>query len=89
MRKLLSSSEGDGTVDPNDILHPVDIFVSHLVPFRTAWSRRVEVDAGGIEVPLMSIRDLITLKKKAGRDIDLSDIESLGRYEKEKRKKTR
>lgn len=74
-------------VDPDDPFHPVDIFVRHRVPFRDAWRRRRIVPVEGTGVPLMSIRDLITLKKAAGRRQDLSDIENLRSYEKERRRK--
>lgn len=45
--------------------------------FEDAWVRRVTVRAGGVDVYLPSIDDLITTKRWAGRDRDLVDIKFL------------
>ena len=76
-------------MDPDDPFHPVDIFVHHLVPFAAAWKRRVVGDLEGVKAPLMSIRDLITLKKAANRAQDVSDIAGLRMVAHEASKKRR
>lgn len=76
-------------VDPDEPTHPVDLFVYHLVPFETAWKRRRVVGTRRKTIPLLSIRDLITLKKAANREQDFSDIRMLRQYEREARKKVR
>jgi predicted nucleotidyltransferase len=64
-------------MDPRDPLHPVDLMVVERVPFDEAWERRDRVRVRGVMVPLMSIGDLVRMKRIAGRDRDRSDIESL------------
>jgi hypothetical protein len=66
-------------IDPRDTLHPVDLMIVERVPFESAWPRRVRARLQGVGVPLMSIADLIKMKKLAGRDRDRSDIQSLRR----------
>jgi len=64
-------------IDSEDPLHPVDLMVVERVPFERAWPRRVRRLLQGVRVPLMSIPDLVKMKRLAGRDRDLSDIRSL------------
>ena len=61
--------------------HPateIDLFVEEPVPFEEAYKAcmRLEV-AGGVEATVVSLDDLIVLKRKAGRARDLDDIEKL------------
>ena len=71
-------------LDPRDPLHPVDLMVLERVPFKKSWPRRRTILVRRVSIPLMSIRDLITMKLKAGRDRDRSDIESLRNLQREK-----
>ena len=64
-------------VDPRDPMHPVDLMVVERVPFADAWDRRERVRVRGVMVPLLSLGDLIRMKRMAGRDRDRADIESL------------
>jgi hypothetical protein len=66
-------------IDPRDPLHPVDLLIIERVPFSRAYPRRVRLRVKGVVVPLMSVPDLVKMKKLAGRDRDDSDIESLKR----------
>ncbi len=47
------------------------------VSFEQAWSNRAELDLGGLKVPLISLADLRTNKRAAGRNKDLADLEEL------------
>jgi predicted nucleotidyltransferase len=47
--------------------------------FDPAYVSRKIVDINGLPVPFISLRDLITAKRTAGREQDLSDIASLER----------
>ena len=64
-------------------LHPdrpyeeVDLFLENPIDFGPAYARRVPVAAGDLSIPIASIRDLIALKRVAGREQDRSDIEAL------------
>ncbi len=57
----------------------VDILIDESIDFNGIWERRVEYRAGRVAIPTASIDDLIALKRKPGRDKDLSDIEALNR----------
>lgn len=63
---------------PLDVLH-----VGHVAgPPRTYDALRdaaLVVDLDGVEVPLAGLSDLIRMKRAAGRDQDLADIEALTR----------
>ncbi|PIP85180.1 MAG: hypothetical protein CO113_13630 [Elusimicrobia bacterium CG_4_9_14_3_um_filter_62_55] len=55
----------------------VDVFVVERIPFEEAYARRKIVNADGITVSLVSLRDLITLKRLAGRPQDREDLKAL------------
>jgi predicted nucleotidyltransferase len=57
------------------------------VDFEECYERRTEVELDGTEVKFLSLQDLITAKKKAGRLQDLADAEQLEKLEKKKKKK--
>jgi predicted nucleotidyltransferase len=47
--------------------------------FETAYAARKVTDLDGLAVPFISLEDLITAKRTAGREQDLRDIEGLER----------
>ena len=47
------------------------------VEFADAWTRRVDVDFGGVLVHVISRPDLICAKRAAGREKDLRDLRAL------------
>jgi len=49
------------------------------VRFDEAWPRRVLVEWGGVEFPVIGLDDLIAAKKAAGRERDLLDVQNLER----------
>jgi|SRR3989338_2694884 len=55
----------------------IDILINSPIPYSVAGKNRVKLKAGAISVQLVSIDDLIRMKRKAGRNQDLSDIEAL------------
>jgi hypothetical protein len=59
----------------------IDVFIDEPVPFEEAYSRRKRFHAGGggIEIPAACEADLIIMKKRAGRQQDLWDVEALSR----------
>lgn len=56
------------------------------VDFEECYERRTEAELDGTEVKFLSLQDLITAKKKAGRLQDLADAEQLEKLEKKKKK---
>ncbi len=57
----------------------VDLFARYPIPFEILWSRSVLMDLGDTKVRVCAIDDLIELKRIAGRQQDLADIEQLSR----------
>ncbi|MGH2710578.1 MAG: DUF6036 family nucleotidyltransferase [Actinomycetota bacterium] len=63
--------------DPVDSSLIVDVFVGEPIPFEDLWSRSLVLPLKSTEVRVASIPDLIELKRRAGRHVDLTDIEVL------------
>jgi hypothetical protein len=61
-------------IAPNrvDVLTSID-----AVTFEEAWPRRVASTYGGVPIALLSVEDLLTNKRAAGRRQDLLDVEQL------------
>ena len=60
--------------------HPtteVDLFVEEPFPFEAAYSRAVWADLGDTHVSIASIPDLVEMKRRAGRPLDLEDVRCL------------
>jgi hypothetical protein len=55
----------------------IDIFVEEPKPFLQLVSRRLDVKAFGIIIPVVGVEDLIEMKVKAGREKDLFDVAQL------------
>ena len=63
--------------NPKQSVEQVDVLVDACVDFDRAWERRETASAAGLALPLISIDDLIRLKRAAGRERDRIDIEAL------------
>jgi predicted nucleotidyltransferase len=63
--------------NPLKEIERVDVLVENYVNFNEAYDRRKNIDAEGITLPLLSIDDLINIKKIANRKRDIIDIEAL------------
>jgi predicted nucleotidyltransferase len=61
-------------MDPRDPLHPVDLMIVQHVPFEEAWNRRLRLRVHGVAIPVVSMGDLLHMKRIAGRERDESDI---------------
>lgn len=62
---------------PNDHYKVIDIVISHPVDFDSAYDRRTVKSVREFKINLISIDDLMVMKKQSGRNQDLSDIELL------------
>lgn len=62
---------------PQFPLTEIDCFVAEPFPFAEAYGRALSVPIAGIEVWVVGLVDLISLKRIAGRPKDLDDIEKL------------
>ena len=63
--------------NPANMMEGIDVIIMEYVKFDETYDRRQVIHTGGIEVPLISIPDLIVLKEKAGRGRDLIDVSAL------------
>ena len=66
----------------------VDVFVDEPIEYRKLEAGKEWVEAGGIRIPVVSIRHLIKLKEISGRPQDAADIRALRevmKFEKERR----
>ena len=62
---------------PDDPLLSVDVFVDHPIDFERLYARSETCAVGGVSVRLVSIDDLIHLKRLAGRPQDREDVAKL------------
>lgn len=63
--------------NPSNPMVEVDLFAEHPIDFEELWHHAEIVKLTRASVRLASIRDLIRLKRIAGRPQDLADIEAL------------
>lgn len=55
----------------------VDVLVEESLKFDKAYAKSLKMKYSGITLPVISIADLIRMKRKAGRNKDLIDLEAL------------
>jgi hypothetical protein len=63
--------------DPDDPLREVDLFATEPVPIATLLADATVMDVGGVPVAVASRRQLIAMKRSAGRPQDLADVAAL------------
>lgn len=63
--------------NPSQEIEHIDVLVENLIDFDKAYKTREIVNAGNLKVPVVSIDDLIKLKKISGRKRDEIDIAAL------------
>lgn len=57
----------------------MQLLTKGFIEFIQCWPSRVIVDVGGVEAGFISVDDLITNKRAAGRPQDLVDADTLER----------
>jgi len=70
-----------------DGLSEVDIIVDTPVDYADAAKDRLYIKSGDITIPVISINNLIRMKKNTGRSIDRLDIEELKRIKRLRKRK--
>jgi hypothetical protein len=63
--------------DPGNPGLTVDLFAREPMPFESLWARSIPMNLGNLEVRVCSIDDLIEMKRRSGRPMDLADVEKL------------
>ncbi len=63
--------------NPKREIEHIDVMLEEYISFDQAYKNREVISAGGIKISLLSIPDLIKLKKIAGRERDKIDIQAL------------
>lgn len=63
--------------DPKDPIRNIDFFAQNPIPFEELWKRAKTVPLSQTLIKIASIADLISLKKIAGRPVDMIDIAEL------------
>ncbi len=64
-------------IDPSQPMTMIDVFIEEKIPFREVMQEIVRMEARGITIPVVSLKQLKRLKRVAGRPQDLADIEAL------------
>lgn len=65
--------------NPENAMEQLDVMIENQMSFEDVYKKREIISIGSVKIPLVSIDDLIKLKKKAGRDRDRIDIDALKR----------
>jgi hypothetical protein len=65
--------------DPSNELPTLDLFVEYPVDFDELLADAAVIDLGDCKVSIASVPHLIRMKRKAGRDQDMRDIETLSK----------
>ena len=60
----------------------VDIIIESPVSYQDAKKNALQLKIGSMKIPVISIDDLIKMKRHAGRDVDQKDIEQLKKIKK-------
>ena len=68
------------------MLKEVDVVIGSPVTFEKAEKTAVKIKTGNITLPVISIDNLIKMKKSAGRAVDKLDIEELKKIKAFRRK---
>lgn len=63
-----------GLVNPNNIIEHIDLLIYHLLDFEKVYNDKRVIYDRGIEVPIVSLEDLLKLKKEANRPKDQDAI---------------
>lgn len=69
---------------PAKPMNLIDVIIDEPIDFLIAERRKVSMKAKQIKIPVVSIEDLIKLKRLAGRPQDLADIDALNELERVK-----
>ncbi|MGA2090948.1 MAG: hypothetical protein ABSH12_05755 [Endomicrobiales bacterium] len=72
--------------DPKNSFFSLDILIGVKIDFNKAYARREIFKSGEIEISVLSVEDIISLKEKSGRPQDKSDVHYLRKIYHDKKK---
>ncbi|MBI5413409.1 hypothetical protein HZA42_03630 [Candidatus Peregrinibacteria bacterium] len=55
----------------------IDILAGYSLNFKKFYAKKTVIEAWGIRLPVIALGDLMAMKRKAGRDKDLLDLQAL------------
>ncbi len=64
-------------INPDWAISEIDVIIESTVDYKNAISNSINLNAGNVKIPVLSINYLIEMKKGTGRKHDLIDIEYL------------
>lgn len=64
-------------VNPDWAISEIDVIIESPVDYRKAINTTINLSAGNLTIPVLSINDLIAMKKGTGRKHDQIDVEYL------------
>ncbi len=64
-------------LNPKNSFEVIDIFIQEPAPFEDLFKNKTTVQAFGVGIEIVGVEDLIKMKRVAGRDKDLFDIQQL------------
>ncbi len=64
----------------------IDVFVTEPFDFDAAYGRALRADLGEVMVTVASIGDLVAMKRRAGRQVDLEDVRALEAISEERKR---
>lgn len=70
-----------------DVLKEVDLIIDSPISFEKARKTALHIKAGNISLPVISIDNLLKMKRKSARAVDKFDIEELKRIKSLRKKK--
>jgi len=62
---------------PKDSLLQIDIIIEESLKFKSFYDKKTVKQIDNVNIPIVSIGDLINMKKKSNRDQDILDLKSL------------
>jgi hypothetical protein len=63
--------------DPENPIRCLDVFVREPIKFEELWAQSIKETLDGVPIHIASIEHLIEMKKQAGRERDITDIQAL------------
>jgi hypothetical protein len=64
---------------PSSPIGEIDLVIESPIPYEQLKSRAIFITVEEVEIPVISLDDLVQVKKSSGRQQDLRDLDNLGK----------